>query len=298
MVYIQNTTHIRLILTLTLTLNLHHQADKKPSEISELERAFAASGHSNSQGMDAKDGNFSVFSGGNNTFSVFGRDFTDETDREAQSNQDMTGGSRLNHRHKSVDGSILNQSGGSKLNISSSISKVIPSLSAISGRSNALPQNATSKPTQPPSVPEYSNAPGNRSSVRNIPKIDPTNAGREKSPIEKQMISQNKRIIRHKFEDRDEKGNVACKFQCYVYFAKQFEALRQCYFDEKDNENFIRSLSMSRRWTAQGDSHPISTCIHIKLMVLCVCMCFRWEIWSYFFEDSGRSHCSESGLSD
>lgn len=213
--------------------------------------------------MDAKEGNFSVFSGGNTNFSVFGGDFTDEADREGQSNQDITG-SRTN-RQKSVDGhtggsSILNHN-GIKLNISSSISKVMPSLSAISGRSNAQPQIST----QLPSVPEYSNAPGNRSSTRNIPKVDPTNASREKSPIEKQMVSQNKRIIRHKFEDRDEKGNVACKFQCYVYFAKQFEALRQCYFNEKDNENFIRSLSMSRRWTAQGDSHPVRTRIHIIL---------------------------------
>jgi hypothetical protein len=211
--------------------------------------------------MDAKDGNFSVFSRGNNNFSVFGQDFTDESDREALSNQDNVG-SHENQHHVN-DGrtgsvSMLSQS-SAKLNISSSISKVIPSLSAISGRINTQTQNSTPQPTQTPSSPaqtEYSNVPGNRSSsARNIPKVDPANAGREKSPIEKQMISLNNRTIRHKFEDRDEKGNVVCKFQCYVYFAKQFEALRQCYFNEQDNENYIRSLSMSRMWTAQGNSN-------------------------------------------
>ncbi len=88
-------------------------------------------------------------------------------------------------------------------------------------------------------------------------KQQPSNSSRSgeftgKSTNEKQMISQNKSYIRHRFNDTDEDGNVTCKFQCQIYWAKQFEAVRACYFKEEDNENFIRSLSMSSRWSAQG----------------------------------------------
>ena len=73
-----------------------------------------------------------------------------------------------------------------------------------------------------------------------------------KSKTEKQMTSQYKSYIRHRFDDCDDKGNVLCRFQCQIYWAKQFEAVRSCYFKDYDNENFIRSLSMSSKWFAQG----------------------------------------------
>lgn len=73
------------------------------------------------------------------------------------------------------------------------------------------------------------------------------------SANEKQMTSQDKSNIRHRFDDYDDRGNLVCKFQCQVYFAKQFEAVRNCYFGEEDQrDNFIRSLAMSAKWSAQG----------------------------------------------
>eukprot|EP01038_Epipyxis_sp_PR26KG_P010221 gene10221-13751_t len=77
-----------------------------------------------------------------------------------------------------------------------------------------------------------------------------------KSNNEKQMTSQSKSYIRHRFDDVDERGNVLCKFQCQIHWAKQFEAVRACYFNDYDpdsnNENFIRSLAMTSRWSATG----------------------------------------------
>eukprot|EP01035_Chromulina_nebulosa_P017670 gene17670-23259_t len=70
--------------------------------------------------------------------------------------------------------------------------------------------------------------------------------------LEKQLLSQRKSHIKHRFEDIDDKGNVLCKFQCQSYWATQFEALRFAYFNERDNEHYIRSLSMSNRWVTQG----------------------------------------------
>jgi hypothetical protein len=73
------------------------------------------------------------------------------------------------------------------------------------------------------------------------------------SPNEKQMMSQDKSNIRIRFNDYDDRGNLICKFQCQIYYAKQFEAVRTCYFNEEDSrENYIRSLAMTARWVAQG----------------------------------------------
>jgi hypothetical protein len=80
---------------------------------------------------------------------------------------------------------------------------------------------------------------------------------KEMSTNEKQLTSQDKSIIRHRFDDYDDRGNLTCKFQCQVFYSKQFEALRCCYFDEDNSDgckdNFIRSLAMSARWSAQGN---------------------------------------------
>ena len=92
------------------------------------------------------------------------------------------------------------------------------------------------------------------------------------------MISQNKSYIRVRFDDMDDRGNILCKFQCQVYWATQFEAVRACYLKDAGspparseaggvaatgavpeaaaglsfNDNFVRSLAMSERWSASG----------------------------------------------
>jgi hypothetical protein len=80
-------------------------------------------------------------------------------------------------------------------------------------------------------------------------KADVANA---RSQNEKQLMSQDKCYIRHRFDDLDERGNVSCKFQCQTYWAKQFEALRTCYFKGDDKEGYLRSLATSRAWAALG----------------------------------------------
>jgi hypothetical protein len=80
-------------------------------------------------------------------------------------------------------------------------------------------------------------------------KADVANA---RSQNEKQLMSQDKCYIRHRFDDLDERGNVSCKFQCQTYWAKQFEALRTCYFKGDDREGYLRSLATSRAWAALG----------------------------------------------
>jgi hypothetical protein len=75
------------------------------------------------------------------------------------------------------------------------------------------------------------------------------------SSNEKQLLSQDKSIIRHRFDDYDDRGMLTCKFQCQIYYAKQFEAMRNCYFKDDDNlsrDNYIRSLALTARWSAQG----------------------------------------------
>eukprot|EP00981_Chlorochromonas_danica_P012757 scaffold5387_cov251-Ochromonas_danica.AAC.7 len=94
----------------------------------------------------------------------------------------------------------------------------------------------------------YSSA-DNQRSEGSEPKFEST----MDNPIERQLTSQDKSNIRVRFDDYDDQGNHVCKFQCQVYRAKQFEALRTCYFHDEDcRENFIRSLAMTNRWVAQG----------------------------------------------
>jgi hypothetical protein len=73
-----------------------------------------------------------------------------------------------------------------------------------------------------------------------------------KESREKQMTSQRKLHVRHTFEDVDELGRVLCKFVCTTFWAGQFEAVRAEYLKDDENIGFIRSLSMSRKWSAQG----------------------------------------------
>ncbi|RYH31547.1 hypothetical protein EON65_02425 [archaeon] len=86
------------------------------------------------------------------------------------------------------------------------------------------------------------------------PRANPKEGGfDDMSPNERQMISQDKSNIRVRFDDYDDEGNMLCKFQCQIFWAKQFEAVRNCYFKEEENrENFVRSLAMTNRWVAQG----------------------------------------------
>lgn len=79
-----------------------------------------------------------------------------------------------------------------------------------------------------------------------------TDQANARSQNEKQMVSQDKSYIRHRFDDIDDKGTVICKFQCQTYWAKQFEAVRQCYFKDDDRECYIRSLATSQAWAALG----------------------------------------------
>lgn len=72
---------------------------------------------------------------------------------------------------------------------------------------------------------------------------------------ERQLTSQRKSHIKHRFEDVDDKGNTTCKFWCTAHWAAQFEAVRVGYLGAKDPdfaEHYIRSLSLSHRWSAQG----------------------------------------------
>ena len=41
------------------------------------------------------------------------------------------------------------------------------------------------------------------------------------------------------------------QFICTTYWAGQFEAVRAEYLKEEENEGYIRSLSMSNRWSTQ-----------------------------------------------
>jgi hypothetical protein len=70
--------------------------------------------------------------------------------------------------------------------------------------------------------------------------------------LEKQLLSQRKSHIKHRFEDHDDKGNVICKYQCQTYWSTQFEAVRAAYLTEDENEQFIRSLSMTKNWLVKG----------------------------------------------
>lgn len=43
-------------------------------------------------------------------------------------------------------------------------------------------------------------------------------------------------------------STVLYKFQCQTYWATQFESLRAIYLNDDENEEYIRSLSMTNSW--------------------------------------------------
>jgi len=250
------------------------KGENKTAEISEVERAFASNGNSNYSEqhgihIGTKDvGNFSVFADQSN-FSVFGNDFADDAERdherELQGEQPSAGAQGRHNPHTgntptpaSTHSQLLSSAAsGAKMHISN-ISKVIPSLSSMGSSKVATPPtNNNANAEQSNSTSTAPSNGNNRASTKYFEPL-PSNgapfisADGEKSANEKQMISQNKSYIRSRFDDVDEKGNIICKFQCQIYWAKQFEAVRQCYFKDVDNENYIRSLCMSSSWTAQG----------------------------------------------
>jgi hypothetical protein len=73
-------------------------------------------------------------------------------------------------------------------------------------------------------------------------------------PISRESILTDRRKthIKHRFSDFDDKNNIMCKFISTIYWAVQFAALRAEFLDDDDDEGFIRSLSLSSRWNAQG----------------------------------------------
>lgn len=238
----------------------------QPKEVSEVQRAFST-GASNfsSHHMDPKDDNFSVFSNGANNFS-FLSGFSDEGegDRDQQTDHSLPSSNQSTSvpstgAHRTL---LASAASGAKLPFSS-ISKVIPALTTKSTKAESPSDGGggggggygEGDPDRSSTIHNSFVAEAAQSRAKPPPgATSSSNEQREKSANEKQMISQNKFFIRHRFEDEDEKGNTLCKFQCLVYWSKQFEAVRQCYFNEADNENYIRSLSTSNRWTAQGNA--------------------------------------------
>lgn len=94
----------------------------------------------------------------------------------------------------------------------------------------------------------------------------------QRSQNEKQMVSQDKSYIRHRFDDHDDRGNVVCKFQCQTYWAKQFEAVRACYFKGDERESYLRSLATSKSWATQGGKSgaAFSKSSDDRLVVKCI----------------------------
>ncbi|EGB05698.1 hypothetical protein AURANDRAFT_54488 [Aureococcus anophagefferens] len=72
--------------------------------------------------------------------------------------------------------------------------------------------------------------------------------------LERQLLSQQKTHVKHRFADVDRNGNTLCKFVCQAYWATQFAAVRQAYLGLNEDEEigYLRSLSMARPWNAQG----------------------------------------------
>jgi hypothetical protein len=66
------------------------------------------------------------------------------------------------------------------------------------------------------------------------------------------LTERRKTHIKHRFSDFDDKNNITCKFICHIFWATQFQALRAEFLDDDDDEGFIRSLSLTSRWNAQG----------------------------------------------
>jgi hypothetical protein len=81
---------------------------------------------------------------------------------------------------------------------------------------------------------------------------DGLNQNNNKKSIKSRLLSQSKTHIMIRFDDKDPKNNVICKFMCNVFWASQFEALREGYLSEEENSGFIASLSLSKSWDSGG----------------------------------------------
>ena len=113
-----------------------------------------------------------------------------------------------------------------------------------------------------PDMKHFGKSPNKKSVVdRTLP------AEEQKIKDEKQLLSQRKTHIKHRFEEVDSKGIAISKYVCHTFWATQFEALRAAYFESLDNsesescenknpmhssEGFIRSLSTSADWKTTG----------------------------------------------
>jgi hypothetical protein len=115
---------------------------------------------------------------------------------------------------------------------------------------------------------QSNNSPHNSGGAKGGKGEGQSGGGSGKCANEQQMISQNKSYIRHRFEDVDESGNLLCKFQVQIYWAKQFHAVRNCFFADSSPLDFIRSLSGANKWNAQGGKVCVCVC-----MCVCVCVC-------------------------
>lgn len=82
--------------------------------------------------------------------------------------------------------------------------------------------------------------------------VDTESRNNRSRVIEKQLSSQRKSHIKHRFIDDDEKGSASCKFICHTFWACQFEALRAAFLEDDGDEGYIRSLGASAKWQAQG----------------------------------------------
>lgn len=127
-----------------------------------------------------------------------------------------------------------------------------------------------SQPSTTPLVSSHSNQVNSPTHHTISPTLTQTHSIRHTiNPNEKQLISQDKSNIRVRFDDYDDNGNVICKFNCQIFWAKQFEALRHCFFIEDKTtaasspafpldhtsptrESYIRSLALSASWATQG----------------------------------------------
>jgi hypothetical protein len=97
-------------------------------------------------------------------------------------------------------------------------------------------------------------SPTNPSDLENL-SIDSGREPASPNPIssrESILTERRKTHIKHRFSDFDDKNNITCKFICHIFWATQFQALRAEFLDDDDDEGFIRSLSLTSRWNAQG----------------------------------------------
>jgi hypothetical protein len=214
-----------------------------------------ASGNENLSGFSSSN---NLFAGGNNNNS----NILEETDGDGSNVNSPEGAQAASALSSNILVDTVKAGVNTVTNINTNIQEGVKKLIFSSEVSNA--SNPASNSPVPPAMMPHSSSSGNLSSFNQtnekkqvLPESttapSSNSAADNASANEKQMTSQDKSIIRHRFDDYDDRGNLISKFHCQVYYAKQFEALRSCYFKEEESrENFIRSLATSSRWSAQG----------------------------------------------